>query len=107
MNRLRSVGLSIALVALSAAPVLADSGDLGKVQNFLTNAIQTLVVLAGLLAAGYFVMGGISYITSSGHPEKLERAKQTLVYSGIGLAIAAGAFVLTGVISDLATNAFK
>ncbi len=107
MYRLRTLSLSLALVLLSAAPVLADSGDLGRVQNFITNCIQTLVALAGLLAAGFFVAGGINYITSAGNPMRLEKAKQTLIYSAVGLAIAVGAFVLTGVVSDLATSAFK
>jgi len=99
--------LSLLTVALSAAPAFAASADVSKVENFLTNIIQVLVTLAGALAAIFLVIGGIGYITSSGHPEKLEQAKKTLVYSGIGLAICIGAFVLTGIVSDLAKTAFN
>ena len=107
MNRLRTFSLSLLLVALSAAPVLADSADVSKVTNFITNVIQILVTVAGLLAVVFFVVGGIGYITSSGNPEKLDSSKKTLVYSAIGLAITIGAFVLSNIVSGAANTAFK
>lgn len=107
MNRLRSLGTSLLVVALSVTPALADSGDVSKVQNFLTNVIQVLVTIAGALAAVFFVLGGIGYITSSGSPEKLDKAKRTIIFSAIGLAVAIGALVLTNVVSDVAKNAFS
>lgn len=97
---------SLALVLLPITIALADSPDLSKIENFAQNVIQILVTLAGLLAAGFFVMGGISYITSSGNPEHLDRAKKTIVYSGIGLAVSIAAFVLCNVITQIATTAF-
>jgi hypothetical protein len=96
----------LSLVFLLVSPSLADSPDLSKVENFAQNIIQVLVTLAGLLAAGFFVMGGINYITSSGNPEHLDRAKKTIIYSGIGLAVCIAAFVLSNIVSQLATTAF-
>ena len=107
MQRLRTFFVSVLLVLASVTPVLADSADLSKVENFITNVIQILVTIAGLLAAGFFVWGGINYITSSGNPEHLDRAKRTLLYSAIGLAITVGAFVLTNVVTQVANTAFK
>jgi len=106
MQRLRVFFFSLILVLISAAPALADSGDLGKVQSFAQNVIQVLVTLAGLLAAGFFVVGGIGYITSSGNPENLDRSKKTILYSSIGLAVSIAAFVLSNIVSELATTAF-
>lgn len=106
MPRLRSLWISITMVLLSASTAFA-APDLSRVQNFATNVIQVLVTIAGLLAAGFFVMGGIGYITSSGNPENLDRSKKILVYSSIGLAVCIGALVLSGIVSDLATTAFK
>ncbi|MFA5158807.1 MAG: hypothetical protein WC451_06545, partial [Patescibacteria group bacterium] len=63
MQRLRSLLISITMVLLSASTAFA-APDLSRVQNFATNVIQVLVTIAGLLAAGFFVMGGIGYITS-------------------------------------------
>ncbi|MEI6478575.1 MAG: pilin [bacterium] len=106
MHRLRPVLLSFLLVLVFVSPAFA-ADDVSKVQNFITNIIQVLVTLAGLIAAGFFVVGGISYITSSGSPERLDRAKSTIIYSALGLAIAIGAFVLTNVVTQIATNSFN
>ena len=91
---------------LWVTPVMAASADLTKVQNFIQNIIQVLVTLAGLLAAGFFVMGGIGYITSSGNPEHLDKSKRTIIFSALGLAIAIGAFVLSNIIAEIASTAF-
>lgn len=88
------------------SPVYAQADDVAKIQTFIQNIIQILVTLSGLLAAGFFVWGGIGYITSSGHPEHLDRSKKTIIYSAIGLAITLGAFVLSNIVSQLATTAF-
>ena len=95
--------LASAMPALAADP----SGDVTKVTNFVQNVIQVLVTFSGLLAAGFFVMGGIGYITSSGNPEHLDKAKRTVVYSGLGLAVSIGAFVISGAVSGIAGTAFN
>lgn len=112
MQRLRSllvsICFSVVLSVLMSSPALAaESADLSKVQNFIQNVIQVLVTLAGLLAAGFLVMGGIGYITSSGNPDHLDRSKRTIIYASLGLAISIGAFVISNVVTDLATNAFR
>ncbi|OGD62142.1 hypothetical protein A2215_03890 [Candidatus Berkelbacteria bacterium RIFOXYA2_FULL_43_10] len=106
MQRLRLLLLSVFITLLSVSPAFA-APDLSRVQNFATNVIQVLVTIAGLLAAGFFVVGGIGYITSSGNPENLDKSKRVLVYSSIGLAICIGALVLSGIVSDLANQAFR
>jgi len=91
---------------ISATPVFAAAADVTKIETFIKSIIQILVTIAGLVAAGCFVYGGIGYITSSGNPELLDRSKKTILYSAIGLAVVLGAFVLTNIVSDLATGAF-
>ena len=91
---------------LLSTPALAASTDVSKIQTFMQSVIQVLVTLAGLISAGFFVWGGIGYITSSGDPEKLDKAKKTIVYSAIGLVIVLGAFVISTIVTQLATGAF-
>lgn len=86
--------------------VYAQAAGVGQVEGFMRNIIKVLAGLAGLVATGFFVLGGFSYITSSGNPEHLEKAKKTLLYSSIGLAVTIGAFVLSNIVTELATNAF-
>lgn len=89
-----------------ATPAFAQSADVDKVQNFIKNIIQLLVTFSGFVAAGFIVWGGFGYITSSGNPESLERSKRTILYSAVGLAITLGAYVISNIVSQLATSAF-
>jgi TRAP-type C4-dicarboxylate transport system permease small subunit len=84
----------------------ADNGNLNQVEGFIKSIITAIAGLAGLMATGFFVVGGYRYITSSGNPQHLEKAKRTIMYSAAGLAITIGAFVLTNIVSSLATSAF-
>lgn len=93
---------------LIATPVFAQTtgGDVARIQNFIQSIIGIFVTLSGLIATGFFVYGGVRYITSSGNPEALDSAKKTILYSSIGLAIVLGAFVLSNIVTQVATSAF-
>jgi hypothetical protein len=98
--------VAIGIPFVFAHPVLAADGDVVKTQEFIKSIIKVAAGFAGLVAAGFFVVGGFGYITSTGHPEHLDRAKTTLKNSSIGLAIVIGAFIISNIITDLATKAF-
>ena len=104
--KLFSLYLAIGLLFILTQTSFAAGGDISNVENFIKNIIQVVAGLAGLIATGFFVIGGFGYITSSGNPEHLDRSKKTLLYSAIGLAITIGAFVLSNIISDIASKAF-
>ena len=89
-----------------ASPAFAQSADVSKISNFIQSIIAILVTLSGLVATGFFVWGGFSYITSTGNPESLDRSKKTILYSSIGLAIVLGAFVISNIVTQVATGAF-
>lgn len=98
-----AIGLPMLLPDIVAAQ---SAGEIGQVENFIRNVIKAVAGLAGLIATGFFVVGGFGYITSSGNPENLEKSKSTLKYSAMGLAITVGAFVLSNIVTQLATDAF-
>ncbi len=106
MKKLIRFQALVLFTLLLVSPVFAATGDIGKIQTFIQSVIQTLVLLAGLVSAGFFVWGGFGYITSSGNPENLDKSKKTVLYSAIGLAIVMAAFVLSNVVSQIATSAF-
>ncbi len=105
LSTILTVSLVIAFFTF-VSPCYAAAADVTKIQTFIKSIIQVFVTIAGLVAAGFLVWGGIGYITSSGSPETLDRSKKTILYAGIGLAVVLGAFVLTNIITDLATGAF-
>ncbi len=63
--------------------------------NFVHPVLAGMVVLAGLAAAFMIVIGGISYITSSGNVNKLYRAKRIIVRALIGLIIVIAALAVS------------
>jgi TRAP-type C4-dicarboxylate transport system permease small subunit len=104
--RLVTLIVSIGSPFILTQTALAATGDISSVESFIRSIIQVIAGLAGLVATGFFVVGGFSYITSSGNPEHLDKAKRTLLFSSVGLAIVIAAFVLSNIVTTLATNAF-
>lgn len=102
---LRIIAAGLPLL-LSSSAFAASPAGVSSVETFIKSIITLIAGLAGLVATGFFVIGGFTYITSSGNPEHLDRAKRTLTFSGIGLAITIGAFVISNIIVSLATSAF-
>lgn len=98
--------VAIGSLILLAPDAHAASADVTQIENFIRDIIKVVAGLAGLVATGFFVVGGFGYITSSGNPEHLDRAKRTLLWSGVGLAIVIAAFVISNIIVSIATNSF-
>lgn len=59
--------------------------------SFINPVIEAMVGLASLLSVFFIAWGGLMYITSSGDPQKLIRAKRLIIRSLIGLVIVIGA----------------
>ena len=75
--------------------------------TMVTNLIQWAIGIAGVVAGVFLVIGGISYITSAGDSNKLQKAKSTILYAVIGLIIVALAEIGTAFISGLIRDAQK
>lgn len=86
-------------------PAHAATAGVANVENFIRSIITVFAGLAGLVATGFLVAGGFIYITSSGNPEHLDRGKRTITYALIGLAITIGAFVISSIVTTLASSA--
>lgn len=87
-------------------PAYALVAGVGQVENFIRSIITAIAGIAGLTATVFFVVGGFRYITSTGNPQHLDRAKRTILFSATGLAITIAAFVLSNIVTDLANSAF-
>ncbi len=109
MRNIRNLALTIAvvgMVALFNADVAFAVDGAAQTQVFINNIVKTMVGIAGAVAVVYMVIGGFHYITSAGHPEKLEKAKKTLLYSGVGLGIVLVAYTIVDFVSGMVRSAF-
>lgn len=87
------------------ADVRAASGCGGDVNEFpdaVQNIVSAIIVVMGIVAVIFIVVGGVQYITSSGDAAKTKKAKDTILYACIGLIISALAFAIVNfVIADI------
>ena len=108
-HRLAALSVTILPLLISHPAFAAASGSVAgvsNVQSFITSLTKVVVLVTGGIAILMFAIGGFSYVTSSGNPEHLQRAKHTLLYAAIGLAVAIGSAVIGGIVTALANNAF-
>jgi len=66
----------------------------------LGNALGFIYFAIGLIAVIVISYAGFTYVTSAGSPEKLTKAKQTIIYAIIGLVVAIGAWAITAFVLE-------
>ena len=71
-----------------------------RVENAALNIISVVLGVVALIAVIFIIVGGVQYITSSGDTGKAMKARNTILYSVIGLIIAILSFAIVIFISD-------
>ena len=64
-------------------------------QNRIRRALETVYLWVGIIAVIVIVIGGIRYMTSTGDTQKIQGAKNTIMYAIIGLIVTLAAFAIT------------
>ncbi len=104
-----SVGLIIALgvTALQGLiwkVVAGSTNDYGvydgTAANVLKEAFNLVYYIAGAIAVIMIIVGGLNYVTSSGDPGRMTKAKNTLLYAVIGLVVIIAAWAITNFIAN-------
>ena len=107
---------AIGLASLSFAPALADDctdictcpnvssevraaagcpgEEIGELPAVIQGILNAIIGVSGIVAVIFVIIGGINYMTSSDDAGKLKKAKDTILYALIGLAICALAFAI-------------
>jgi hypothetical protein len=75
-----------------------EEGGIGK---FLNLIIQALIVGAGIYALINLVLAGYAFMSAGDDPKKMAGAWAKIWQTFLGLAFAAGAFVLAAIIGQL------
>lgn len=76
------------------------SGSDDDVGSFVTRLVNFLLWVVGLLAVVMIIFGGVKYITSAGDTAKVTSAKNTILYSVIGLIAAIFAYAIVAWVSS-------
>ena len=67
--------------------------------------IGALLAFVGVGALVTFVYAGFMFLTSSGNPEQVKKAKDTMIYAVLGVAVSMGAYVILSYIFDILQGA--
>lgn len=62
-------------------------------------AIDILLRVASMIAIGFIIYGGVSYVISQGSPDKTKKSQDTVINAVIGLAISVVAAAVVGFIA--------
>ena len=101
---------SLSVLAVTANEVgdracyIAGSGAIGcgkgllEKGGFVNNAINTALLIIGALSVIMIIIGGLRYVLSGGDAAGLKSAKDTILYSLIGLVVALLSFAIVGFI---------
>ena len=81
--------------------------DGAGVSNLVNQTIQWFIGVGGTVSAVFVVLGGISLMTSNGDPGKVQKAKQTITYALIGLAIVGLSQIITAFVTNMIREAGK
>ncbi|HEX8974277.1 MAG TPA: hypothetical protein VF817_02195 [Patescibacteria group bacterium] len=96
MNKLKKISFGVAS-SLLAAPMAAlaqfqtpqGTGlPAGSVTGIITNGMNWLLIIVGILGVIGFVISGIIYLTAAGDEDQIARGKKTMIFSIVGIIVA-------------------
>lgn len=77
-----------------------------KAENIVSPVVNLLFWLVGVLSVIMLIWGGIRYATSAGDSNKVTGAKNTIIYSIVGLAVALLSYAIVSLVVSSSKNNF-
>lgn len=78
-----------------------DTKTSDSLADLIATIIRTLVVVGGIIMILYLIIGGITWITAEGKPDKLEKARNQIVQAITGMVILAAVVAISTLIGSL------
>ena len=83
------------LIKLADLPIVDPPGDKqNTLVDNVTNIINGIIAVLGLVCVVVMIIGGVNYMISSGDAAKVKKAKDTILYGLIGLVVCVLSFAL-------------
>ncbi|KKQ72188.1 MAG: hypothetical protein UT33_C0005G0109 [Candidatus Peregrinibacteria bacterium GW2011_GWC2_39_14] len=87
---------------------IVEAAQQGNVAEIINRGLAYAIIIAGFLSVIFIFVGGISFILSGGHEEKIKQAISTIRYAIIGLIITVLAvFIVNAVGGALGLDVIK
>jgi TRAP-type C4-dicarboxylate transport system permease small subunit len=72
--------------------------NLDSIVGIITTILNVLAIAAGTIM---IIIGGIQYMTSAGSEDKAKKAKQTILYAIIGIAVVLSVDFIIGLVKEI------
>lgn len=101
--------LWLAVIALFTSPAVAMAATIenpigiSDPRLIIARIIQGALSVSGTVALLMFIYGGLLFLTAGGRPTPVEKAKKILIWSVIGVAVIASAYVVTTAVFNAVT----
>ena len=69
-------------------------GTSDQLPRLIVNILNAIIAISGIVALIFVIIGGFNYMTSAGDSGKVEKAKKTILYACIGIAVCALSFAI-------------
>lgn len=89
------MGQRIPVGGSSDSYVSVNIPTVGADEHTIANILSVVYTWAGIIAVVVLIIAGFIYVTSNGKPETIERAKNAILGSVVGLVVIMVAFVVT------------
>ena len=83
---------------------VAGGGDDRDLNDVIKTVINTVLFVVGILSVVMLIYGGIKYTLSAGDASKVTAAKNTIMYSIVGLIVALLAFAIVNFVIGALAN---
>ncbi|NCU30606.1 hypothetical protein EOL73_02280 [Candidatus Saccharibacteria bacterium] len=100
-----SGGGSAAAEAEAALDKIGGASNGVELTDAITKIIQVILFIVGVLAVVMIIYGGTQYLLSAGDTAKIEKAKNTLIYSIVGLVVAILAYAIVAFVVGIFPSA--
>ena len=70
------------------------NGNKNALPNIIVGILNAIIIVSSIVAVIWIVIGGVYYMTSTGDPGKIKKAKDTILYAVIGLVICALSYAI-------------
>lgn len=103
LRRVITVAVGLLGISIVAAPPVLAVTTASEITAYTTDTLTIITAIAGVAAVFFLTKAGYQYLTSSGNPQSLISAKQTIRNALLGLLIV----IASGVIISLFNNALS
>ena len=85
--------LKILAVDIKGQVTKVEGGNV-SLESTVKNVLSVVFSIVGIIAVIMIIIGGVNYMTSQGDTQKIQKAKNIILYGIIGLVIALLSFAI-------------